>query len=121
MKTPNIKDLVNRYAKCIELRSGKHVNEIAKNILITEWSGKEKQLYEILKIMENNDVKKRNFEKMCHTVSVTFQNGVDFLGFPTYVTHENMFYDNQKAGVAGCLESRQLEFKEGYKVITVAS
>jgi hypothetical protein len=120
MKTPNIKNLVNRYAKCIELRSGKHVNQIAKNILIAEWKGKEKQLYELLKKMENADVQRKIMEKSISIESVTYQTGCDFLGFATYVTHENVFYNNPKVG-KGIIEHRQLEFKDGYKVITVTS
>lgn len=120
MKTPNIKDLVNRYAKCIELRSEKKVNSIAKEILTKEWTGKESTLYEIVKRMENQDVKNRNIKESTEVRSVTFNTGIDFLGFATYVTHENVFYNNPKVG-RGIIEHRQLEFKEGYKVIAVTS
>ena len=120
MKTPNIKDLVNRYSKCIELRSGKKVNQIAKQILIHEWSGKEQILYGIVKKMENQDVQNKNIKDNIRIESVTYVTGVDFLGFPTYTTHENVFYHNPKVG-SGIIEHRQLEFKEGYKVISVTS
>jgi len=120
MKTPNIKYLVNRYSKCIELRSGKKVNSTAKQILIHEWSGKEQILYGIVKKMENQDVQNKNIRENTEIRSVTYQCGVDFLGFPMYTTHENVFYHNPKVG-SGIIEHRQLEFKEGYNLMTVTS
>jgi hypothetical protein len=120
MKTPNIKDLVNRYSKCIEMRSEKHVNDVGKRILIAEWFGKEKILYGIVKKMENQDVQNKNIKDNTEIRKVTFQTGCDVLGFATYVTHENVFYHNPKVG-SGIIEHRQLEFKEGYKVISITS
>jgi hypothetical protein len=70
--------------------------------------------------MENADVQRKIMEKSISIESVTYQTGCDFLGFATYVTHENVFYNNPKVG-KGIIEHRQLEFKDGYKVITVTS
>jgi hypothetical protein len=102
------------------MRSEKKVNSTAKQILMHEWKGKEQILYGIVKKMENQDVQNKNIKDNTEIRQVTFQTGVDFLGFPTYTTHENVFYHNPKVG-SGIIEHRQLEFKEGYKVISVTS
>jgi len=91
-KIPTLDELIERFANCIQL---KHpdvpVTENGKNLLKATWKGKEQRLYAKVKQMENEEIQFRNLKKRIEHRITEFQIGVDILGFPIYITHENVF------------------------------
>ena len=91
-KIPHLNELLNRLATQIENRhEGKTIGESKKLFLAEKWKGKERQLYEKVKDLENKQIKFKNLEKRIDKRAVQFQCGTDFLGFPVYVIHEVVF------------------------------
>ena len=91
-KIPHIDELIERFTTCIQL---KHpdvpITENGKNLLKGTWKGKEQRLYAKVKQMENEEIQFRNLKKRIEHRIVEFQIGCDILGFPIYITHENVF------------------------------
>lgn len=95
---PPFEELMNRLVASIVVRHPEtEVNEAFANTLAEAWKGKDKQLYEQVKLMERNEVKINNLQRRVDVREVTFATGVDVLGFPTFTTHwvkfENSFKD----------------------------
>lgn len=93
---PSLKELLDRYVKCIEFQNP-HVPKITaagKLLLESHWVGKEEQLYKMVKDIEVKIVQTKNLSERFETRSCTFQTGVDVLGQPTFTTHESMFQYN---------------------------
>jgi len=67
------------------------ITENGKNLLKGTWKGKEQRLYAKVKQMENEEIQFRNLKKRIEHRIVEFQIGCDILGFPIYITHENVF------------------------------
>jgi hypothetical protein len=93
---PKLDELLIRYVKCIEFQNSDKpkITLGGKLFLKSQWIGKEKQLYKLVKDLEVKVVQTKNLSERFDTTTCTFQTGVDVLGFPTYTTHENMFQLN---------------------------
>ena len=92
MRTPKLKDLINRYVKCIKAENpNSSITDKGITFLTEQWRGKEEKLYSIVKELENKVVKIKNLSERVERVVVTYNTGVDVLGFPTYTTHETLF------------------------------
>jgi len=91
-RIPSLEELIDRYSTCIRL---KHPNvpitENGKKLLKATWEGKEERLYKKVKQMENEEIQFQNLKKRIDHRITEFQIGVDILGFPIYITHENVF------------------------------
>lgn len=118
---PPIDELIERLSTQIEARhEGKKLSLTEKSFLKEKWLGKENLLYETVKSMENEKVKFDNMRKSTTTQTITFCTGIDFLGFPTYTTHQNVFYSNPQVGY-GFIDFIQYDHKENYNLKTVTS
>jgi len=92
MKTPKLEDLIKRYVKCIRNRHpDQKIDNAGIEFLTNQWKGQEEKLYKIVKDWELKNVKTNNLNKRFERVSVTYNTGVDVLGFPLYTTHETLF------------------------------
>ena len=88
----NLDDLIKRLVKSIEKRNPQEkIEESGKLFLKAKWKGQEAKLHELVKKMENEEVKSKNLNERLEKTSCTFQTGVDVLGFPQYTTHETLF------------------------------
>lgn len=126
-KIPHLDELVNRLAKQIENRhEGKTIGESEKLFLAEKWKGKEADLLRKVKKMEQEFISYQNSLKRHETRTVTFQTGVDVLGFPTFTSHllrfENKFKDPKRYKKQGsdfssrCIQSAQVDFiQNGFK------
>lgn len=93
---PSLKELLDRYVKCIEFQNPDKpkITAAGKLFLKSQWIGKEEQLYKMIKDLEIKIVQTKNLSERFETRSCTFQVGVNSVGMPTYTTHESMFrYD----------------------------
>jgi len=89
---PSLDSLINRYHQSIQLRHPDvPIDSNGILFLKTKWRGQEAKLYKIVKEMENEEVKVNNQNKRIDHRTVTFQVGVDCLGFVKYYVHENVF------------------------------
>jgi hypothetical protein len=95
-KIPKLKDLIDRYVKCIEFQNPQtpKITPAGKLFLKSQWLGQEEKLYKMVKDLEIKVVQTKNLTERFETRSCTFQIGVDVLGFPTYTTHENLWQYN---------------------------
>lgn len=95
-KIPALKDLIDRYVKCIEFQNPDKpkITKAGKLYLKSQWLGKEEQLYKLIKDLEIKVVQTKNLTERFETRSCTFQTGVSILGQPTFTTHEFMFQYN---------------------------
>ncbi len=93
---PTLKELTDRYVKCIEFQNPDKpkITPGGKLFLKSKWLGKEEQLYELVKDLEVKVVQTKNLTERFETRSCTFQVGVNVLGQPTFTTHESMFQYN---------------------------
>lgn len=91
-KIPTLDELIDRFAKCIQLKNPNvPITENGKTFLKNAWKGKEQRLYSKVKQMENEEIQFQNLKKRIDHRITEFQIGVDILGFPIYITHENVF------------------------------
>lgn len=95
-KIPALKDLIDRYVKCIEFQNPDKPKITAggKLFLKSQWLGQEEKLYKMVKDLEIKVVQTKNLTERFETRSCTFQTGVNVLGQPTFTTHESMFQYN---------------------------
>jgi len=95
-KIPALKDLIDRYVKCIEFQNPDKpkITDGGKLFLKSQWLGQEEKLYKMVKDLEIKVVQTKNLTERFETRSCTFQTGVDVLGQPTFTTHESMFQYN---------------------------
>jgi len=118
----------NFFAKQIENRhEGKTIGESEKLFLAEKWKGKEADLLRNVKRLEQEFISYQNSLKRYETRIVTFQTGVDVLGFPTYTSHllrfENKFKDPKRYKKQGseltssrCIQLAQVDFiQNGFK------
>ena len=118
---PSLDELVDRLATQIQARyKGSSIKQSGKEFLKSKWIDQEARLYEKVKKMENQQIQFENLQKRIDHREVTFQCGVDFLGFPIYIIHEAVFqtdvdnrYRKQKnVSNQKFLNSRQYEVKQ---------
>lgn len=127
---PPFEELIERLYQSILLRhpdkpSGEPLMEKLRN----GWSGKHKELYQIVKQLEINEYKVNIIEQKTEIRNNTFQIGVDCLGFPIYVQHivkfENLTRDPKRYKKKGSsftqelTSATQIEFKEGNRLRNV--
>lgn len=123
-KLPPFEDLIERYCNSIQLRNPhQEVGEAFRQKMIGAWTGKDKLLYDRVKEMEITEHKINVSNNKVDRRVTTYQTGVDFLGFPTFVTHiakfENITADPYRYKKQGSkfgqrlVEKFQIEFKEG--------
>lgn len=93
---PPLKDLIDRYVKCIEFQNQDKpkITAEGKFYLKSQWLGKEEKLYKLVKDLEIKVVQTKNLTERFETRTCTFQTGVDVLGFPTFTVHENLWQYN---------------------------
>jgi len=91
-RIPSLEELIDRFTTCIQL---KHpdvpITANGKNLLKATWKGKEQRLYAKVKQMENEEIQFQNLKKRIDHRIMETQIGVDILGFPIILTHENVF------------------------------
>lgn len=91
-KIPTLDELIDRFTKCIQLKNPNvPITENGKTFLKNAWKGKEQRLYVKVKQMENEEIQFQNLKKRIDHRFMETQIGVDILGFPIYITHENVF------------------------------
>lgn len=91
-KIPSLDNLIERFSQSIQLKHpGVPITENGIALLKKAWKGKEERLYAKVKRMENEEVKFNNLKKRIDIRTMTTQIGADILGFPIYITHENVF------------------------------
>jgi hypothetical protein len=95
-KIPKLKDLIDRYVKCIEFQNPQtpKITPAGKLFLKSQWLGQEEKLYKMVKDLEIKVVQTKNLTERFETRTCTFQTGVNILGQPTFTTHESMFQYN---------------------------
>ena len=93
---PSLKELLDRYVKCIEFQNPDKpkITAAGKLFLKSQWIGKEEQLYKMIKDLEIKIVQTKNLSERFETRSCTFQIGVDVLGFPIFTVHETLVHYN---------------------------
>jgi hypothetical protein len=126
-KLPTFEELIERLYQSILLRHpGEPAGELLMKKLESAWSGKDKQLYEMVKQLEINEHKVNVINRKVDVRDATYQCGVDFLGFPIYVQHivkfENVTRDPKRYRKKGSdfnqelKSATQVEFKEGNRL-----
>jgi|694.fasta_scaffold37842_4 hypothetical protein len=91
-RIPSPDELIDRFTKCIQLQHPDvPITKNGKNLLKETWRGKEQRLYVKVKQMENEEIKFQNLKKRIDHRIMETQFSVDILGFPIYITHENVF------------------------------
>lgn len=91
-KTPPFDELIERFTQSIQLKHPEvPITESGIKILKETWKGKEERLYAKVKQMENEEVKFNNLKRRIDHRIMETQIAVDVLGFPIYLTHENVF------------------------------
>jgi hypothetical protein len=124
---PPFEELIERLYQSVCLRhSDKPSGEPLMEKLRNGWSGKHKELYQVVKQLEINEHKVNVIEQKIDVRDNTFQIGVDCLGFPIYVQHivkfENITRDPKRYKKKGSnftqIQTRatQVEFKEGNRL-----
>lgn len=94
-KIPHIEELMDRYVQSLGVRyPNLPIGENAKNRLIESWKGQEKKLYGIVKNLESEELAYNKEQRKIDKRVITFQTGVDILGFPTFTTHVVQFENN---------------------------
>lgn len=91
-KIPPFEELIDRLAVCIQKRNPeKDVGETAKGILAAKWKHKPKQLYTMVKALEIQEFKQKQFDDLFEERTIEFMTGFDVTGNPIICIHKVVF------------------------------
>jgi hypothetical protein len=124
---PPFENLIERLYNSVVLR---HPNEEHGEKLLEKlrngWTGKHKELYQVVKQLEINEHKVNVIEQKTEIRQVEFCTGIDVLGFPTFTQHivkfETITRDPKRYKKEGSdftqiqTKATQVEFKEGNRL-----
>lgn len=126
---PSLEELIERYCNSIRLRHPEQdVGEEFSDRMKIAWKGKERELWQRVKELEINEHKVNVIMRKIDRRVITYQTGVDFLGFPTYTTHivkfEKLTKDPKRYKKKGSdfgqklTQNIQIDHKEGINHVT---
>lgn len=130
--SPPFDELIERLHNSIVLRNpNKPSGQGLIDKLTEAWRGKDAELYKMVKQLEINEHKANVLNRKTDVRNVTYQTGIDVLGFPTYVQHivkfENLNRDPKRYKKKGSefaqelVAAAQIEFKEGINLKIISA